>query len=76
MHASYETSNEILNAKFISKRLRNMGYQWEARVSAMENTQEKLEHNIRKMEGHLARLTSLFEDMVVHPRGPSPLPNQ
>ena len=36
--------------------------QWEARVSAME--------------GQLARLTSLFEDMAVHPRGPSPLPNQ
>ena len=53
-----------------------MGDQWEARVSAMENTQEKLEHNIREMEGQLARLTSLFEDMAVHPRGPSPMPNQ
>ena len=52
-----------------------MGDQWEARVSAVENTQEKLEHNIRKMERQLARLTSLFEDMAVHPRGPSPLPN-
>ena len=50
--------------------------QWEARVSAMKNTQEKLEHNIWEMEGQLARLTSLFEDMAVHPRGPSPLPNQ
>ena len=53
-----------------------MGDQWEARVSVMENTQEKLEHNIREMEGQLARLTSLFEDMAVRPRGPSPLPNQ
>ena len=53
-----------------------MGDQWEARVSAMENIQEKLEHNIREMEGQLAKLTSLFEDMAVHPRGPSPLPNQ
>ena len=53
-----------------------MGDQWEARVSAMENTQKKLEHNIREMEGQLARLTSLFKDMAVHPRGSSPLPNQ
>ena len=52
-----------------------MGDQWEARVSAMENTQEKLEHNIREMEGQLVRLTSLLEDMIVHPRGPSPWPN-
>ena len=28
------------------------------------------------MEGQLARLKNLFEDMTVHPRGPSPLPNQ
>ena len=53
-----------------------MGDQWEARVSPMENTQEKLKHNIREMERQLARLTSLFKDMVVCPRGPSPLPNQ
>ena len=57
-----------------------MGDQWEAGVSAMKNTQEKLEHNIREMEGQLARLTSLFKDhiqtKVVHPRGPSLLPNQ
>ena len=53
-----------------------MGDQWEARVSAMENIQEKLEHNIREIEGQLAGLTSLFEDMAVHPRGLSPLPNQ
>ena len=53
-----------------------MGDQWKARVNAMENIQEKLEHNIREMEEQLARLTSLFEDMAVHPRGPSPLPNQ
>ena len=49
---------------------------WEARLSAIENIQEKFEHNIREMEGQLARLTSLFEDMTVHPRDPSPLPNQ
>ena len=53
-----------------------MGDQWETRVNAMENTQEKLEHNIREMERQLARLTSLFEDMTVHPRGPLPLSNQ
>ena len=53
-----------------------MGDQWVARVSAMENTQEKLEHNIREMEGQLAKLTSLFEDMAVHPRSSSPLPHQ
>ena len=53
-----------------------MGDQLEARFSAMENIQEKLEHNIREMEGQLARLTSLFEGMAIRPRGPSPLPNQ
>ena len=53
-----------------------MGDRWEARLSAMENTQEKLEHNLREMEEQLAKLTSLFEDMIVHPRGPSPLPYQ
>ena len=41
-----------------------MGDQWEARLSAMENVQEKF---IRKMEEQLARLTNLFEDMAVHP---------
>ena len=64
------------SAEFIFKRLRNMEDQWETRVTVMENIQEKLEHNIREMEGQLARLTSLFEDMAVHPRGPSLLPNQ
>ena len=53
-----------------------MGDRWEARLSAMENTQEKLEHNLREMEEQLAKLTSLFEDMIIHPRGPSPLPSQ
>ena len=53
-----------------------MGDQWEARLSAMENIQENFEHNLREMEEQLARLTSLFEDMTVHPRGPLPLPNQ
>ena len=50
-----------------------MGDQWEARVSALENVQEKL---VREMEEQLTRLTSLVEDMAIHPRGPSPLPNQ
>ena len=76
MHTSYKTSSEMLNAKFISKRLRNMGDRWEARLSVMENVQEKFEHDIREMEGQLARLTSLFEDMTIHPWGPLPLPNQ
>ena len=53
-----------------------MGDQWEAWLSVMENIQEKFEHNIREIEEQLARLTSLSENMVVHPRGPSPLPHQ
>ena len=40
-----------------------MGDQWEARLNAMENAQDKL---IQEMRGQLARLTSLFEDMTVH----------
>ena len=72
IHASYKTSSEMLNVEFISKRLRNMRDQWEARLSIMENVQEKFEHDIREMEEQLARLTSLFEDMAVHPRGPHP----
>ena len=73
MHASYKTSSEILNAEFISKRLKNIRDRWKARLSAIENVQEKF---IREMEEQLARLTNLFEDMAVHPRGPSPSPNQ
>ena len=74
MHASsYKTLSEMLNAEFISKRLRNMGDRWKAWLSAMENVQEKF---IREMEEQLAKLTNLFEDMTVHPRGPSLLPNQ
>ena len=42
----------------------------------MENIQENFGRNIREMEEQLARLTNLFEDMAVHPRGPSPLPHQ
>ena len=38
-----------------------MGDQWEARINAIENIQEELMHDIREMEGQLARLTSLFE---------------
>ena len=43
-----------------------MGDQWEAQLSALEDVQEKL---IREMKEQLTRLTSLFEDMTVHPRG-------
>ena len=39
----------------------------EARFSAIENIQEKFGRYIREMEEQLARLTNLFEDMVVHP---------
>ena len=57
-----------------------MGDQWKARISAIENIQEEFGHDIREMKEQLARLTSLFKDHikveVVHPRGPSPLPNQ
>ena len=57
-----------------------MGDQWEARISAIENIQKEFEHDIREIKERLARLTSLFEDHlkteIVHPRGPSPLPNQ
>ena len=59
---------------------RNMGDQWEARISAIENIREEFGHNIREIKERLARLTSLFEDHIkieaVHPWGPSPLPNQ
>ena len=57
-----------------------MGDQWEARISAIENIQEEFGHDIREIKERLARLTSLLEDHirteVVHPRGPSPLPNR
>ena len=53
-----------------------MGDRRKVRLSAIENIQEKFKHNIQEMEEQLARLTSLFEDMAIHPRGPSPLPNQ
>ena len=57
-----------------------MGDQWEARIDAIENIKEEFGHDIREIKERLARLTSLFEDhikiKVVHPRGPSPLPNQ
>ena len=68
------TSSEMLNTEFIFKgQKKNMGDQWEARLSAMENAQEKL---IKEMKEQLAGLTNLFEDMTVHPRGPAPLSNQ
>ena len=50
-----------------------MGDRWEARLSALEDVQEKL---IREMKEQLTRLRILFEDMAVHPRGPSPLTHQ
>ena len=57
-----------------------MGDHLEARISAIENIQEECRHDIREVKEHLARLTSLLEDHirteVVHPRGPSPLPNR
>ena len=57
-----------------------MGDQWEARIDAIENIQEEFGHDIREIKEGLARLTNLFEDHIqteaVHPRGPSPLPNQ
>ena len=57
-----------------------MGDRWESRISAVENTQEEFEHDIREVKEHLARLTSLFEDYIktqaVLPRGPSPVPTQ
>ena len=53
-----------------------MGDQWEARIDAMEDIQKEFGHDIREIKERLARLTSLFEDMAVHPRGPSPLAHQ
>ena len=70
----------MLNVEFISKRLRNMGDRWEARISAMENIQEEFGHDIREVREQLIRLTNLFENHIkteaVHPRGLSPSPNQ
>ena len=48
----------------------------EAWLSAVENIQENFGCNIREMEEQLARLTNLFKDMAVHPRGLSPFPHQ
>ena len=50
--------------------------QWEAQIGAIENIQEEFGHDIREIKERLVRLTSLFEDMAIHPRGPSPLPHQ
>ena len=41
----------MLNAEFISKRLRNMGDRWEARLSVMENVQEKFERSEERRVG-------------------------
>ena len=57
-----------------------MGDQREARIKAIKNIQEEFGHDIREIKERLVRLTSLFENHIkteaVHPRGPSPLPNQ
>ena len=54
--------------------------QWEARIGAIENIQEEFGHDIREIKKQLAILTNLLEDHIkteiVHPRGPSPLPNR
>ena len=79
-HTHNKTSSEMLNAEFISKRLRNMGDRWEVRTNAMENTQKEFRHDIRLMREQLIRLTNLFENHIktkaMHPRGRSPSPNQ
>ena len=57
-----------------------MGARWEARISAIENIQKEFGHEIREIKERLAKLTDLFEHHIkivaVHPRGPSPFPNQ
>ena len=57
-----------------------MGDQWKARIGVIENIQQEFGHDIREIKERLARLTSLLEDHikteVMHPRGPSPLPNR
>ena len=57
-----------------------MGDQWEAQIRAIENIQEEFGHDIREIKERLAKLTNLFEEHIqaeaVHPRGPSPSPNQ
>ena len=77
MHASYKTSSEMLNIKFISKRLRNMGDQWEAWISSMENILEEFGHDIRERREQLVRLTNLCKNHIkteaMRPRGPSSL---
>ena len=79
-HMHNKTSSDMLNVEFISKRLRNMGDQWEARISAMENIQEEFGHDIQEMREQLVRLTNSFENHIkieaVHPRGLSPSSNQ
>ena len=57
-----------------------MGDSLEARINAIEDIQEEFGHDIREIKERLARPTSFLEDHirteVVHPRGPSPLPNR
>ena len=60
--------------------LGNMGDWWEARISSIENIQKEFGYDIREKKEWLARLTNLFENHIqtvaVHPRDPTPLPNQ
>ena len=53
---------------------------WEARIDAIESIQKEFGHDIQEIKERLTRLTSLFKDHIkteaMHPRGPSPLPNQ
>ena len=59
MHS--DTSNGILNAKFISKGSENMGDQLGARISSMEHIQKEFGHEIREIKKELARLAKLIE---------------
>ena len=52
-------------------RLRNIGDQWKARISAIENIQEEFGYDIREIKEQLDKLKTLFEDHIktetVHP---------
>ena len=78
MHASYKTSSEILNGKFIFEGSGNIGDQLEARISSIEHIQEEFGHEIREIKKELARLATLMESRtkakVVQPQEFSPSP--